>query len=275
MTTLTSSPATGQGMHTLESIDVEVAFSGLKALRGVSLQVHTGEVVGLIGPNGSGKTTLLNVLSGVYRATGGAVRLDAVDVTALATHRIAALGVARTFQNIRLFGNMTVLQNVAVGAALSADRPRGSALRATAMAVMAELDLTGIADRRAVTLPYGVRRRIEIARALAAAPRFLLLDEPAAGANEVESAELTDLIGAISRRHPLGILVIEHDLRLIMQLADRIVVLNEGAVIAQGNGEEVAADPAVREAYLGKRRAHTQNPAAQYPTPPDSEKDTP
>lgn len=274
MTTLTSSTAARQALHTLEAADVEVSFSGLRALRGVSLHVDTGEVVGLIGPNGSGKTTLLNVLSGVYRATGGTVRLDTAELTTLATHRIAALGVARTFQNIRLFSNMTVLQNVAVGAALSAEKPRGAALHDAAMSTMAELDLTGLADRRAITLPYGVRRRIEIARALAAAPRFLLLDEPAAGANEVESAELTELISNIARRHELGILVIEHDLRLIMQVADRIVVLNEGAIIAQGDGEAVAADPAVREAYLGKRWADQHGSAVQPPASSDSERAT-
>ncbi|OJV26937.1 MAG: hypothetical protein BGO26_04965 [Actinobacteria bacterium 69-20] len=284
MTTVAPSAPADQALHTLEAVDVEVSFAGLRALRGVDLHVRTGEIVGLIGPNGSGKTTLLNVLSGVYRATSGTVRLDTTEMTKMATHRIAQLGIARTFQNIRLFSNMTVLQNVAVGAALSGGRPRGAALHDAAMATMTELDLTGIAYRRAVTLPYGVRRRIEIARALATEPRFLLLDEPAAGANEVESAELTELIGNIAQRHRLGILVIEHDLRLIMRVADRIVALNEGAIIAQGDAEAISANTAVREAYLGKRWAEKHSSATPPPTtdlddrptaPSDTDKETP
>lgn len=280
MTTAAPAATVDQALHTLEAVGVEVSFSGLYALRGVDLNLATGEIVGLIGPNGSGKTTLLNVLSGVYRATSGTVRLDSTELTKMATHRIAHLGVARTFQNIRLFSNMTVLQNVQVGAALRPDRPRGAKLHEAAMETMTELDLVPIADRRATTLPYGVRRRIEIARALATEPRFLLLDEPAAGANEVESAELTGLIGEIARRRRLGILVIEHDLRLIMQVTDRIVVLNEGVVIAQGDGEAIGANAAVRAAYFGKRWAETHGIAAAEPEhepsfPSDTVKETP
>ncbi|HEX5994879.1 MAG TPA: ABC transporter ATP-binding protein [Jiangellales bacterium] len=236
-----------------------MSYSGLQALRDVDLQLAAGEIVGLIGPNGSGKTTLLNVLSGVTRATHGRIMIGDRDVTSMPAHRIARLGVARTFQNIRLFGNLTVLRNVQVGAALDAkDKPRGAALWEAARAVLAELNLEGVQDRRAVTLPYGVRRRVEIARALATRPRFLLLDEPAAGANETESDELRELIVHIADRYQLGILLIEHDLRMIMRVASRIVALNGGEVIAEGDAEQISQHPGVREAYFGKRWAERQ-----------------
>ncbi len=241
------------GRQVLRCVGVGVTFSGLEALRGIDLSLVQGEIVGLIGPNGSGKTTLLNVLSGVIVPTTGRVEIDGRDVTRWPAHRVAARGVARTFQNIRLFGQMSVLENVEVGAALQPGRPGGAALRRAARAVLAETGLSGVADRRARTLPYGIRRRLEIARALATRPAFLLLDEPAAGANEAESDELRMLIAELRRAHGLGILIVEHDLRLIMRLADRIVVLNEGARIAEGSAHDVSTDPAVREAYLGRR----------------------
>lgn len=239
--------------RTLRCHDIGVTFSGLRALTGVDLRLERGEIVGLIGPNGSGKTTLLNVMSGVIAPTTGRVEVDGQDVTRWPAHRVAAIGVARTFQNIRLFDNLSVLENVEVGAALHPERPGGAALRRAARGVLVETGLAGLADRAARTLPYGVRRRVEIARALATRPAFLLLDEPAAGANESESDELRSLISELRRAHGLGMLVVEHDLRLIMRVADRIVVLNEGAAIAEGGAREVSADPAVREAYLGRR----------------------
>lgn len=232
---------------------IGVTFAGLQALRGVDLTLARGEIVGLIGPNGSGKTTLLNVMSGVIAATIGRVEVAGRDVTRWPAHRVAALGVARTFQNIRLFGHLSVLENVEVGAALHPERPGGAALRRAARGVLAETGLTEYAHRQALTLPYGVRRRVEIARALATRPTFLLLDEPAAGANEAESDELRALIAELRHVHGVGMLVVEHDLRLIMRVADRIVVLNEGARIAEGSARHVSADPAVREAYLGRR----------------------
>lgn len=237
---------------------IGVSYSGLLALRDVDFQLASGEVVGLIGPNGSGKTTLLNVLSGVTRATHGRLTIGGQDVTSMRANRIARLGVARTFQNIRLFGNLTVLQNVQVGAALDKDKLRGAALWEGAAAILADLNLESVRDRRAITLPYGVRRRVEIARALATRPRFLLLDEPAAGANETESDDLRDLIVQIAARYRLGILLIEHDLRLIMRVATRIVALNGGEVIAEGDAEEISQHPGVREAYFGKRWAEKQ-----------------
>ena len=234
-----------------------MSFSGLSALSHVDLELQHGSIVGLIGPNGSGKTTLLNVMSGVLAPTHGRVSLGAQDVTGWPAHRIAGLGVARTFQNIRLFSQLTVLENVEVGAALHPERPGGTALRRAARAMLAETDLVDVADRRAATLPYGVRRRVEIARALATRPSYLLLDEPAAGANEAESDELRSLIAELRRVHGLGILVVEHDLRLIMRVADRIMVLNEGQRIAEGTAQDVSREPAVREAYLGRRAVAT------------------
>jgi ABC-type branched-subunit amino acid transport system ATPase component len=234
---------------------VAMSFSGLRALVDVDLEVPPATIVGLIGPNGSGKTTLLNVLSGVLAPSAGRVVVGPHDVTGWPAHRMAALGVARTFQNIRLFGHMTVLENVEVGAALHAGGQRGAALRRNARALLAETDLASVAERRAATLPYGLQRRVEIARALATRPTYLLLDEPAAGTNEAESDELRDLIEELRRRHELGLLVVEHDLRLIMRLADRIVVLNEGRRISVGTAEEVSNDPVVREAYFGRRAA--------------------
>ncbi len=248
---------------------VSVHFSGIKALSSVDFQITTGEVVGLIGPNGSGKTTLLNVLSGVYRPTSGQTHVDGVDTTALKAHKIARLGVTRTFQNIRLFGNMTVLQNVQTGSALSTERPRGAALRDAALATIGELELSEYQERRAGTLPYGVRRRIEIARALASKPKFLLLDEPAAGANGAESEELSELIEHISKNYTLGILVIEHDLRLMMRVASRIVALTGGQVIAEGDAETISSNQQVREAYFGKKWAEDseRTNASENPQP--------
>ena len=237
----------------LRASGVSVSFSGLHALSEVDLEVPRGVIIGLIGPNGSGKTTLLNVLSGVIAPTAGRVRLGATDVTGWPANRVAAGGLARTFQNIRLFGQMSVLENVEVGVALHPDGLVGSSLRRRARAMLVETDLADMADRRAATLPYGVQRRVEIARALATRPTFLMLDEPAAGTNEAESDELRELIGELRRSHELGILVVEHDLRLIMRLADRIAVLNEGRLICEGTADEVRADDGVRAAYLGRR----------------------
>jgi ABC-type branched-subunit amino acid transport system ATPase component len=251
----TTSPIAVQGMRDpgslLRAEGIGMSFRGLQALDDVNLHVDPGAIVGLIGPNGSGKTTLLNILSGVLRPTHGAVRLGSREITGWPAHRVAALGVARTFQNIRLFGQLSVLENVEVGAALHPERTGGGALRRAARAMLAETGLADVADRRAVTLPYGIRRRVEIARALATRPTFMLLDEPAAGANESESDELRTLISELRVVHGLGMLVVEHDLRLIMRVADRIVALNEGRLIAEGTAAEVSVHPAVREAYLG------------------------
>jgi ABC-type branched-subunit amino acid transport system ATPase component len=235
----------------LAAVDVTKRFGGVQALRGVSLDLHEREIVGLIGPNGSGKTTLLNCLSGVLPPTSGRVLLDGSPLAGRGGHRVARAGVVRTFQNIRLFGGLTALQNVEV-AALGAGRVRRARSREYAVDVLEQLGIAELAHRWAATLSYGDQRRLEVARALAAAPRFLLLDEPAAGMNEGESEELRSSIDAIRTERKCGILVVEHDLRLIMRLCDVIYVLNEGHVISRGTPEEVRSDPAVIAAYIGE-----------------------
>ena len=233
----------------LEAVEVGKRFGGVHALRNVSLRLREGDVVGLIGPNGSGKTTFLNCLSGVFPPTTGRVALDGRPIPRRG-HTVARRGVVRTFQNIRLFGWLTALQNVEVGA-LGAGRARRGSSDRQARETLAKLGIERLADRYAGTLSYGDQRRLEIARALAAQPRFLLLDEPAAGMNEAESAELGGAVQGIRKEHGCGVLVVEHDLRLIMRICDHVVVLNEGEVIASGSPGEVRSDPAVVAAYIG------------------------
>ena len=219
-------------------------FAGLRALAGVTLELREGEILGLIGPNGSGKTTLLNVVSGIHRPTGGRVELGGRDVTGWPAHRVARLGLARTFQNIRLFAGLTVRENVQAAA------PRGVG---DAEVDEVLLDL-GLADREgapAAALPYGLQRRLEIARAVIRRPAVLLLDEPAAGMNEAESEELLATIARVREELGCAVVVIDHDLRLILRLCDRVQVLNEGRTIAEGAPGDVARAPAVIEAYLG------------------------
>ncbi len=235
----------------LEAVDVTKRFGGVHALRGVSLGLVEGAVVGLIGPNGSGKTTLLNCIAGAFPPTSGEIRLDGVPIAGRRGHAIARRGVIRTFQNIRLFGDLTSVRNVEVGA-LAAGRVARRNSRAHALELLADLGIADLAERYAGTLAYGDQRRLEVARALAASPRFLLLDEPAAGMNEQESEELRASIERIRSERNCGILVVEHDLRLIMRLCDEIYVLNEGGVIAQGAPADVRADPAVIAAYIGE-----------------------
>ncbi len=234
----------------LETHDVSRRFGGVRALRGVSLRLAEGGVVGLIGPNGSGKTTLLNCISGVFPPTSGSITLDGRPL-GRRSHEIARRGVVRTFQNIRLFEKLTCLQNVET-AGLAAGGVARRHSRAHALEMLEELGIGHLAERYAGELSYGDQRRLEIVRALAAAPRFLLLDEPAAGMNEAESDELRVSIERIRHERGCGVLVVEHDLRLIMQLCDSIYVLNEGEVISKGRPEEVRADPAVIAAYIGE-----------------------
>jgi branched-chain amino acid transport system permease protein len=222
-------------------------FSGLRALDRVDLEVREHEILGLIGPNGSGKTTLLNVVSGLYRPTSGRVLFAGNDVTGLAAHRVARLGLARTFQAIRLFSGMTVREN------LEAAAPRGVADEAIDR-LLELFDLTTQATTPAAALPYGAQRRVEAARAAVRRPRVLLLDEPAAGMNEVESEQLLRIIATVRDEIGCAVIVIDHDLRLILRLSDRVHVLNEGKTVAQGTPETVARDPQVIEAYMGTSR---------------------
>ena len=236
-------------MGGLEAAGVKVHFEGVRALDGVDLELEQGELLGLIGPNGAGKTTLVNALSGFQRPTDGAIRLEGEEVTDWPPHRLARSGLARTFQNLRLFGGLTAFENAELGA-LGVGLGRREARRRAWEA----LELLGLADRHAETaraLPQGEERKLGLARALAMRPRFLLLDEPAAGLNEAESDRLVATITRVGEWLGCGILVIEHDMRLIMRLCRRIQVLDYGRTISVGTPEQVRADPAVIQAYLG------------------------
>jgi branched-chain amino acid transport system permease protein len=243
-------------LHDTVSLSVEGVgrrFAGLVALENVSFSVRPGLVTGLIGPNGAGKSTLINAISGVVPPSSGRVLLNGRDTAAVPVHEVPASGLGRTFQNIRLFRNLTVLENVTVAA--DAVALPGEDSRAAAMAALAMVGMQELAARPAVSLPYGAQRRLEIARALALRPSFLLLDEPAAGMNPTETDALIAVLRQIRADHQIGLLVVEHDLKLIMRLCDHIVVLNKGQMIAEGTPEEIRANPAVIEAYIGTRRA--------------------
>jgi branched-chain amino acid transport system ATP-binding protein len=235
--------------NSLRAIGVSVEFSGLHALEDVSLALVPGEILGLIGPNGSGKTTLVNAITGQVPLAAGRVMSGPTDLTGLAPREVAMRGVARSFQIVRLFNNLTVLENVMAAAMLHGAGHR--AARTRALALLSEFGQDGRADDLAVGLSYGDKRRVEIARALAADPAFLLLDEPAAGMNETETIELLAVLAELPRDRGLGLLIIDHNMGLIMRLCERLHVLASGRTIAEGGTESVRADPAVIEAYLG------------------------
>jgi len=233
----------------LQATAVSVEFTGLRALDDVSLRVDPGEILGLIGPNGSGKTTLVNAITGQVPMVSGRIQLNGTDLTGLKPDEIALKGVARSFQIARLFNNLTVAENIEA-AALAQRAHRREADRLVAD-LLQEFGLAGQADEMTAGLSYGDKRRVEIARALAANPRFLLLDEPAAGMNESESDALLALLAALPKERNLGLLIIDHDMPLIMRLCHRLHVLASGRTIAEGDVESVRANPAVIEAYLG------------------------
>lgn len=239
------------------------AFGGLVAVNNVSFDIYPGEIYGLIGPNGAGKTTVINMLSGLLSPTSGTVRFKGRNIEKLPAHRIAELGIARTYQNMRLFGAMTVLQNVVVGqhARLHSTlagrlvfsphvRREERLARDKARSLLSAVGLESVAEQPASALAYGNQRRLELVRALASGPQILLLDEPAAGMNAAESRTLESRLRALSESG-LTLLVIEHDVSLVMALCDRISVLNFGHLIAEGTPAQISSNPQVVEAYLG------------------------
>jgi len=248
-------------------LDIEhltMRFGGVVAVNDVTMSVKQGEIHGLIGPNGSGKTTIFNVVSGYYKATSGKVSFEGKTVTGLPAHQITALGFARTFQNLRLFASMTVLDNVLVGmghhgkTALwqeffnpAAIRREEKAFTDKAMELLRLLDIEEFALKRATSLPYGHQRRVEIARALATNPKILILDEPAAGLNEAETEQLRQILLKI-RDSGVTIFLVEHDMKLVMGVCEIITVLDYGKKIAEGPCAAINCDPVVIEAYLGK-----------------------
>jgi len=255
-------------MTLLEIDGLGIAFGGLRAVHDVSFSVEPGEIVSVIGPNGAGKTTLFNMISGVYLPGSGKVRLKGEDVTGMAPYRLAQRGMSRTFQNLQIFQNMTVLENAMTGFHLQergpvlsdllnlpSSRRRGRLAEDGARELLVRVGLERAADREAGNLSYGSLKRLEIARALAMNPSVLLLDEPAAGCNAVETEEIDHLIAEVAKSG-VAILLVEHDMKMVVRISNHIVVLDHGEKIAEGAPETVSRDPAVIAAYLGTEAAH-------------------
>ena len=252
-------------MAMLEVTSLGISFGGLRAVDELSMKIEKGGLVGLIGPNGAGKTTVFNLLTGVYRPTDGGIRLDGQNLVGKKPHEICKLGVARTFQNIRLFSNLTVLDNVKTGLHneityslaeslfhIGSYRKKERQMDERAMELLGVFGLESVADYKAANLPYGKQRKLEIARALATDPKLLLLDEPAAGMNPNETGELMETIELVRKRFGVTVLLIEHDMKLVSGICEYLYVLNFGRLLAEGTPSEVLQNPEVVTAYLGE-----------------------
>ena len=252
-------------MAMLEVKNIGISFGGLKAVDNFSLELQENELSGLIGPNGAGKTTIFNLLTGVYRPDNGSIRLDGKELTGKSIIEINQAGIARTFQNIRLFSNLSVLDNVKAGLhnhhaystfegifRLPRYRAQEKEMNRRAEELLSVFHLEQMAEVKAKNLPYGSQRKLEIAHALATEPKLLLLDEPAAGMNPNETAELMETIQLVRKRFHMTILLIEHDMKLVSGICERLTVLNFGKLLKQGDTQEVLHDPEVVKAYLGE-----------------------
>ncbi|EMB44138.1 ABC transporter ATP-binding protein [Treponema denticola] len=248
----------------LKITDVTKRFGGIMAVDNINMSVYLGKIQGIIGPNGAGKTTLFNLISGIYKPTLGSIHFCGEDITNLKPHRINEKGIVRTFQNIRLFKNMTILDNVMVGCHNEENENILSALFKTkrhkveeqknknkALSLLDRVGLIHLRYEMPDSLPYGLQRKLEIARALASNPKLLMLDEPAAGMNEQETIELTEFIQSLKSKD-MAIMLIEHDMKLVMTLSDSVYVINHGLKIAEDSPEEIVKDKAVINAYLGE-----------------------